>query len=152
MRRITTIGTLGAAALAALALATSGSGEPAKGPKEIRVMGQVTAIHPVDNPPAGPSAGDLNTFTEDLFRRGKRVGRTTGACFVITPPASFQCTAIAKLRKGQLMLSTNIGEGPAKGAITGGTGRFRRARGTFTVEPIEPIEEGRERITYRVSR
>jgi hypothetical protein len=133
--------------LAALALAASGSGEPAKGPKVIGVLGQITAIHPVDNPPMGASAGDSNVFTEDLFRRGRRIGRTTGSCFVITPPASFQCTAIAKLPGGKLMLLTDVAEGPATGAIIGGTGRYRRARGTFRVEPIG---KDRERITYRV--
>ena len=148
MRRIATVGALGAvAAVAALAMAASGSGKAAKGAKEIRVLGEITAIHPVDNPPTGSSAGDSNVFTEDLFRGGRRIGRTTGSCFVITPPASFQCTAIAKLPGGKLTLLTNVAEGPATGAITGGTGRYSRARGTFRVEQLG---EGRERITYRI--
>lgn len=68
---------------------------------------------------------------------------------LITAPASFQCSAIAELLKGQLMLLANTGEGPTTGAITGGTERSRHARGTFTAEPIG---EGGERIVYRVLR
>jgi hypothetical protein len=148
MRRITTIWVLGAAVAPwALPLGASCSGEPAKGPKVITVRGEITGTHAVDSPPAGPSAGDHSVFTEDLFGTGRRIGRTTGSCVVITPPASFQCTAIASLPEGQLTLLANIAEGPATGAITGGTGRYRKARGTFRVEPIG---EGRERITYRV--
>jgi len=148
MRRIATVGALGAvAAVAALAMATSGSGKAAKGAEEIRVLGEITAQHFIDNPPVGESAGDLVVFTERVSLSGRTIGEITGRCFLITPPASFQCSALAKLPKGTLTQVANVGEGPAKGAITGGTGRFRRARGTFRVEPIA---EGRERITYRV--
>lgn len=150
MRRLAAVTAVGAtAALVGLALATSGSGtlaERAK-PKQIRVIGEFTGLDPVDTGPPGESAGDLFVFTEDLFRSGRNVGRSTGSCVLITPPASFQCQAIAELRKGSLTLTTNIGEGPATGAITGGTGKYRRAGGTFRVEPID---EGHERITYRV--
>jgi hypothetical protein len=89
-------------------------------------------------------------FTEPLFQSGRRIGEITGSCTLISLPADFQCRAIAKLREGSLVVAANVGEaseGRSTGAITGGTGRFRRARGTVTVEPIA---EGRERITYRV--
>ncbi len=148
MRHLRTFGLLVAAtAVAVPTLTCSGSSQPAKGAAEIQVLGLITEQHVVDNPPAGESAGDLVVFGETLFRSGRQVGRTTGTCIVITPPASFQCTAIAKLPKGQLMLASNVGEEPATGAITGGTGRYSEARGTFRVEPIS---EGRERITYRI--
>ena len=150
MRRTATIGTLGVIAALALALAASGSGEPAKGAEVIRATGEITSQEFVDSPPGGESAGDLLVFTEPLFRSGRRIGEITGSCTMITPPARFQCRAIAKLRRGSLVVAANVdeaSEGRSTGAITGGTGRFRRARGTVTVEPIA---EGRERITYRV--
>jgi hypothetical protein len=89
-------------------------------------------------------------FTENLSQAGRRVGELTGSCPLIRPPAQFQCSAIAQLRGGDIALTGNVAEGgSSKGAITGGTGRYRRARGTFAATPVA---EGRERITIRVVR
>lgn len=149
MKRIRTLAALGiAAGLAAPAVAASGSDEHRR-PEVIRVEAEVIAGQSVDNPPAGASAGDLEVFTQRLARGGRELGRITGTCVVISPPAAFQCRAIAELPKGSLALVANLGEGPATGAITGGTRRYRRARGSFLVEPIA---EGRERITFNVLR
>jgi hypothetical protein len=134
------------AGLTALAMAATGSGEPRKAAKEIRVLAEITTEQSVDNPPAGASAGDLHVFTQRLTRSGRRVGALGGTCVLLTPPAGFQCRAIAELPNGGLTVAANLGEGPATGAITGGTGRYRRARGSVR---IEPLGEGRERIVFR---
>jgi hypothetical protein len=150
MKHIRTLAALAiVAALAAPAVAASGSGDERTDPDVIRVEAEVVARQSVDNPPAGESAGDLEVFTQQLSRGGRQVGRISGTCVVISPPAAFQCRAIAELPRGSLVLAANLGEGPATGAITGGTGRYRRARGSFLVEPVA---EGRERITFRVLR
>jgi hypothetical protein len=150
MKRIRTLAALAiVAGLATPAVAASGSGDQRKGPEVIRVDAEVIAGQSVDNPPAGESAGDLEVFTQRLTRGGNQVGRLTGTCVVISPPAAFQCRAIAELARGSLALAANLGEGPATGAITGGTGRYRRARGSVLVVPVA---DGRERITFQVHR
>ena len=151
MKRISMLAALMAVAgVAALAASASGSGERATEAKTIRLEGEITAQQPVDNPPAGESAGDLAVFTENLSRAGQRIGELTGSCVLIRPPAYFQCSAIAQLPEGDLALTANVAEGGrSKGAVTGGTGRYRRARGTFAAKPVA---EGRERITIRVLR
>jgi hypothetical protein len=149
MKRTSMLAALTAVAgVGGLAATASGSGDPAAG--MIRLDGEITAQQFVDNAPAGPSAGDLAVFTERLSRAGRRFGQMTGSCVLITPPATFQCSAIAELPGGDLVLTANVSEGrPSKGAITGGTGRYRRARGTFVTRLVA---EGRERITIRVLR
>jgi hypothetical protein len=151
MKRISMLAALTAVAgVAALAASASGSDERATEAKTIRLEGEITAQQPVDNPPAGESAGDLGVFTENLSRAGRRIGEMTGSCVLIRPPAHFQCSAIAQLPEGDLALTANVAEGGrSKGAVTGGTGRYRRARGTFVAKPVA---EGRERITIRVLR
>ncbi len=151
MKRISMLAALMAVAgVAALAASASGSGERATEAKTIRLEGEITAQQLVDNPPAGESAGDLGVFTENLSRAGRRIGELTGSCVLIRPPAYFQCSAIAQLPEGDLALTANVAEGGrSKGAVTGGTGRYRRARGTFAAKPVA---EGRERITIRVLR
>jgi hypothetical protein len=151
MKRISTgLAVAAIAGLGAFAAAASGSGDPGRQASAIRLQGEITGQQLVDNPPAGESAGDLAVFTEHLSRAGRRIGEMTGSCVLIAPPAQFQCSAVAELPGGDLALTANVDEGGAsKGAITGGTGGYRRARGTFAVEPVA---EGRERITIRVLR
>lgn len=149
MKRISTLVALAAVTgLVALAAFASGSGDPGREAKTIRLPGEITSQHLVDNPPTGESAGDLAVFTERLSRAGRRIGEMTGSCVLIAPPARFQCSAIAELPEGDVAMTAIVPEGGASnGAITGETGRYRRARGTFAVNPIT---EGRERITMRV--
>jgi hypothetical protein len=151
MKRNSMLGALAAVAgVGALAASASGSDKPGAEANTLRLEGEITAQRLVDNPPAGESAGDLAAITENLSRGGTRIGELTGSCVLIRPPAGFQCSAIAELPGGDLALTANVGEGGAsEGAITGGTGRYRRARGSFAAKPVA---EGRERITIRVLR
>jgi hypothetical protein len=72
MKRISTLVALTAVAgPVALAASASGSGDPGREAKTIRLQGEITGQQLVDNPPAGESAGDLAVFAEHLSRAGK---------------------------------------------------------------------------------
>lgn len=150
MNRKQTIAALaGVAALLTLGVATNGSAEQAQSSATIRVQSELTAMNRVDNAPAGESAGDLFVFTERLSRGGRRIGRITRSCVLVQPPALFECTFTAALAGGRLAVSeqADLTKKAFTGAITGGTGRYRRARGTVLVNVVG---EGREVITFHV--
>jgi len=95
----------------------------------------------------GPSLGDYQVFSHELFKDGRKVGTDGGTCTVTYIPAgggnTSQCLVTSWLPKGQI---TTLGlvTFPAQGspapfmvAITGGTGAYRTARGVLTVT-MEP--------------
>jgi hypothetical protein len=103
----------------------------------------------VDNAPAGASAGDMLIFTERLLNsRGKVIGSDAATCVRLFDETSL-CTGVYKLPRGQLMVQL-VQPGPTgtyEQAITGGTGRYARARGTVTVAQQAT---GGDRFTFRI--
>jgi hypothetical protein len=94
----------------------------------------------------GFSQGDQNVFTADLFMDDRRVGFDGGTCTVVRihpdGSSSLQCLGSNSLPDGQLtvqgLVSTSA-EGelqPFELAITGGTGRYKTARGQVNGRPI----------------
>jgi hypothetical protein len=108
-----------------------------------------STFHFVDNPPEATlkngalfSPGDMLVSTNPLAMEGKIVGKirtvctATGSGTTKKPAAAgFYCTGIAKIPGGSLVLVGEAGEGPGEGAITGGTGTYAGARGTFLSRP-----------------
>ena len=141
----------GIAAVASLALVAgaNGDGKRPTGSKTIRLQAKLASIQPVDNAPAGESAGDLLVFAANLSEQGRQIGEITESCALVTPPALYQCTATASLPKGTLAIAgrPDLSKEVSKGAITGGTGGYRRARGTVRTERLS---ETTERITFRI--
>jgi type II secretory pathway pseudopilin PulG len=94
----------------------------------------------------GPSLGDYQVFSHELFKDSRKVGTDGGTCTVTNVPTpgtsggtTSQCLVTSWLPKGQI---TTLGlvTFPAQGlpepftvAITGGTGAYRTARGVLTV-------------------
>jgi hypothetical protein len=86
----------------------------------------------------GLSAGDVQAFTNDAVRNGKRIGYEAGECRIVlldAPRLVAHCHSTLVLTHGTLtsqgVFEEDMSEGP-KGltcAITGGTGRFRGASG-----------------------
>jgi hypothetical protein len=93
-----------------------------------------TSVHHADNPPEGDSATDITTVIDDLFDASdqKKIGHDELFCVNVSD-TDVQCTGTLFLPEGQLTftmpysLETRSGEG----AITGGTGAYRTAGGTF---------------------
>jgi hypothetical protein len=105
----------------------------------------------------GDSLGDQSVFSQDLFRKGEKVGTAGVVCTLVRlepmVSATAQCVATAELPRGQITLQglLTFTDGPStfRIAITGGTGRYRTAHGVAIVEEVSETED---RITFRVIR
>jgi len=133
---VVALGTLGAA-VAAWAGSPAGH---AGGVKSLTVIEHATTDATTDTGAPGDSAGDVLTFANDVFDRAdtRRVGTDQGYCIRVVPGTSYECNFTTLLPGGQIVV-----EGPfydtkdSTLAITGGTGRFRRARGTMDLHALE---------------
>jgi hypothetical protein len=97
-----------------------------------------------DTGATGDSVGDVLTFANDVFDAADttKVGTDQGYCIRTVAGAAYECNWTTFLAGGQLVV-----EGPfydAKDstlAITGGTGTYRRARGTMDLHAINGGKE-----------
>jgi hypothetical protein len=155
MRRATFV----AMTVLAIGLMWSASSEAATQSKKkyslrIALVTRTTDINNfVDTGPEGPSPGDLYVFEDQIFKTSKSttaIGTAPGTCVLIDPAAlRYQCEITSKLPDGDVsssgILELRVGT-VSTGAITGGTGRFRDARGQATLE-LGPLE-GPHKVTY----
>ncbi|SED93823.1 hypothetical protein [Streptomyces sp. TLI_105] len=96
--------------------------------------------------PTSPAQGDRTVFRSDLYdRAGHKVGETGGTCTTtrVIDGGAEECVVTYTLPGGQLSVQgmvfgiLNPGPPPSfDNAITGGTGRFDRARGSVHAETI----------------
>lgn len=111
-----------------------------KGRHTLRLVATEIQSHYVDVGSPGPSLGDQAMSFDSVARNRRQVGVHTVVCTVVqvTAPSegvTFQCVGTFSLRRGQITLQGLVeiqGEddrGPWTGAITGGTGAYRGARG-----------------------
>jgi hypothetical protein len=82
----------------------------------------------------GSSQGDQMVFADDVFRDGKKVGTSGGACTAtrVTPSAiQYHCQASVRLPNGQLsgQLLAWTSQRTLTYAITGGTGAYQDVGG-----------------------
>jgi hypothetical protein len=130
----------------------------ASNPLRIDIITKATAINNiVDIGPAGLSTGDLYVFSDDVFFAGDpatKVGRADGRCTLIDPSPSsarFGCTIITSLPKGAITTEgtlINVPGTTSTGAVTGGTGEFRNARGEGVLHLGPP--QGPHQVTFRL--
>jgi allene oxide cyclase len=131
--------------LVVLLVAVTAWGKPGRehdhrGGKTITVIEHATTDKTTDTGANGDSAGDILTFANDLFDKTDthKVGTDQGYCIRTVPGVSYECNWTNMLEGGSITV-----EGPfydAKDsviAITGGTGRYRRARGTMKLHARE---------------
>jgi hypothetical protein len=141
---------LGAVAVTANPFAT------ATNPKRIDIITEATAINDfVDVKNDGPTPGDIYVFVDDVFlakNPDEKVGEALGRCTLIDPAkARFGCSINTTLRDDSIMTDGKLinGEGTTStGAITGGTGRYRNARGEGVLHLGSP--EGPHQATFRL--
>lgn len=88
--------------------------------------------------PSSISAGDEVIFTNPMEQEGKLVGKVRVACIATQSASSasftaahFVCSGVAKIPGGSLIVAAELGNGATEGAITGGTGKYAGARGSF---------------------
>jgi hypothetical protein len=84
------------------------------------------------------SPGDTLIYTNPLAMEGGIAGKIRIVCVATESgnsknpaTAGFDCTGLAKLPSGSLVLVAELGKSPVEGAVTGGTRMFAGARGTF---------------------
>ena len=109
----------------------------------------------VDADPPGTSLGDQTVSRNVLRRGGRQVGSLVSACTFtgVDPKPVLLCDAVAQIDSSQLALMVRIpprflqdpqGES-FRLAITGGTGRYRNARG------YGQLAAGSESITFNIT-
>ena len=102
--------------------------------KAITVIEHATSDTTTDTGATGDSVGDVLTFANDLFdaANAQKVGTDQGYCLRVVAGASYECTWTSFLPGGQIVVSGPFYDAKDSTlAITGGTGRYRNARGTM---------------------
>ena len=128
--------------IVALALSAGGASAHDSG-KSFEVTGK--AIAPptmIDLGTPGPSAGDQQIISMDVFKGAKKVGESHVVCVTVRA-GIVQCDNVTNLPGGQIVatgLVTDAQEetSPFTQAITGGTGAYRNAHGQLTVSEAGP--------------
>ena len=119
-------------AVAAFLVVTTAGGEPAALTVTFTVVEHATTDATTDTGKKGDSAGDLLTFANALYNAGntKKVGSNNGYCVRTVVGKSWECWWTAFLAGGQITVEGPfLDAGPSKLSITGGTGKYSRARG-----------------------
>lgn len=98
------------------------------------------------------SQGDQFPFTNDLYRGDQKVGEDGGWCVVTRltedGAATLECLGANSLPGGQITVQGVVTYGPGEEvkrepyhfAITGGTGKYRAARGTVQIDEVSGEE------------
>jgi hypothetical protein len=134
-------GAVVALAIGSLSFASGGPSNSAN-PQVLKLITRATAINDfVDTGAPGLSPGDLYVFSERLFLASApsdQIGTADGRCVLIDPAAlRFDCSITSSLPEGNIISEgtlTLVEGATSVGAITGGTGTYRKARGEATLK------------------
>jgi allene oxide cyclase len=140
MKRVLSI-VVALAAVAVLAVAVSASGKQPSHAKHggqhgkgITVIEHATSDTTTDTGATGDSVGDVLTFANDVFdpANAKKVGTDQGYCIRVVAASAYECTWTTFLPGGQIVVAGPFYDAKDSTlAITGGTGRYRNARGSM---------------------
>jgi hypothetical protein len=137
MKRLVIPVVLLAGVLAVIAVNAAAKGKPAgSGGKAIHVIEHATS-DAVTNGSASDSAGNVLTFANPVFDRkdAHQVGSDQGYCIRIVVGQTWECNWTTFLPKGQITVEGPFTDtGNTVLAITGGTGKYRNARGSMELE------------------
>ena len=145
-----------ALALAAVAVGANPFGT-ASNPERIDIITRATPINDfVDVGDSGPDPGDIYVFVDKVYfpnAPGTAVGEALGRCTLIDPAtARFGCAIKTSLNKDDSIMTDgtlkNVPGEISTGAVTGGTGRFRNARGEAVLDLGPP--QGPHRASFRL--
>jgi len=111
------------------------AGVPSTHAVTLEATSSVTDVQVIDSAPAGPSAGDVLVFTEEILDLGGRsIGSDAATCTRLFD-TTMLCQGVYVLQDGQVLVQL-LQPGPTgtyTQAITGGTGKYAGARGTVTL-------------------
>src|SRR4051812_22818234 len=137
---------------AAIASGGASSGAAAHGHRTLRFAIRFSPFFLLDLGTPGPSKGDQLTDNDQLLNRhGTQVGHDGLACTMTDPSVpEAACQGTFVLPGGQITVQfLNSPPSVKLGAITGGTGRYRTARGQIKI--VEPATGNRGRITFSIT-
>jgi allene oxide cyclase len=143
MRRtaLTVVSLALAVALAAAVAAWAGGGQGGKrSARALTVIEHASTDVTTDTGAAGDSAGDILTFANEVFDRADAhsVGTDQGYCVRVVVGTSYECNWTTILAGGQITVAGPfLDAGDSTLAVTGGTGRYRNARGLMKLHPLE---------------
>src|SRR4051794_41379546 len=125
-------------ALAGAVAAWAGGGHRGKGSgRTLTVIEHATTDATTDT---GDTAGDILTFANEVFDRADAhaVGTDQGYCVRVVAGKSYECNWTTSLAGGQITVEGPfLDAGDSTLAITGGTGRYRKARGFMKLHSLE---------------
>ena len=127
-----------AAAVVVVVVVLAGSGSAQTGPRTIHVVSTTRSEFNVDNRPRRKiSPGDVFGFADSVRADDGSTGRDVGQCTVINRTTAL-CHVQAVLPTGQLGFQfwINPRANSGSGEVTGGTGAYAGARGTFTFRDL----------------
>ncbi|UGS34342.1 dirigent protein [Capillimicrobium parvum] len=119
--------------------AAGGRGGKKQG-RVLTVIEHATTDATTDTGAAGDSAGDILTFANEVFDRtdARKVGTDQGFCIRVVVGTSFECNWTTLLADGQITVEGPfLDAGDSTLAVTGGTGRYRNARGFMKLHSLE---------------
>jgi allene oxide cyclase len=102
--------------------------------KSITVIEHATTDTTADTGATGDSVGDILTFANEVFdaTNATKAGTDQGYCVRVVAGTSYECTWTTFLPGGQIVVAGPFYDAKDSTlAITGGTGRYRDARGTM---------------------
>jgi hypothetical protein len=146
--RVGTIGML----LLMITGGAAASASSGRGGRDIEVIHAVRTTESraaLDLGTSGSSLGDQLVFTARFDVNGEAVGFDGGVCTLVRLPQVYQCVATNSLPKGQLTTQALVDfekPGPFDFAITGGTQRYRTARGSVEVL----FGANTDQVTFRI--
>ena len=115
---------------------------------DFKLTGKVVAVEQVDLGKTGPSLGDQQIITMDVFAGPKRLGESHVVCTIVrldaaTQASIAQCDNVTHLPAGDIattgvVTSAQEEQTPFVQAITGGTGAYKQAHGQLTVSEAGP--------------
>jgi hypothetical protein len=154
MRRIIASAVVTTAALVGVAFtALADTSAPARA-NRFRLIEHIDLVTFVDDPPAGDSIGDRFTLDDSLFdaTNTRQVGTTFSVCTRIgASPTLFQCEVTVIIGDDSLTAQGGFDFAATSStlAVTGGTGRYSKARGEVTVRE-DPATPGEAILDFRL--
>ena len=147
-RRLHAVVALTVAAATAGAMATTAASDDGSHEQDgqvIRLTTKQVRQGFVDHGAPGFSTDDQFVFSNDLYSNGEKVGEDGGSCTVTriadAGATTLHCLGTNSLPGGQISVQGLAAPGePFELAVTGGTGRYRKARGQVYGENTSPTE------------